>query len=57
MKCDSQASFLARTIASLCFGHERKTRVMIMTLRLAALKLIKKIMMMKNQTPHRCAFE
>jgi hypothetical protein len=27
MKCDSQASLLAHTFASLCFGHEPKVRV------------------------------
>jgi hypothetical protein len=27
MKCDSQASLLARTFASPCFGHEPKARV------------------------------
>jgi hypothetical protein len=27
MKCDSQASLLARTFASLCFGHKPKARV------------------------------
>ncbi len=27
MRCDSQASFLARTLASLYFGHEPKARV------------------------------
>jgi hypothetical protein len=48
MKCDSQVSFLAYTIASPYLGHERKTKVAIMSLGLAALKLIKKIMMMKN---------
>ncbi len=29
MKCDSWASFLARTLASLCLGHEPKARVAI----------------------------
>jgi hypothetical protein len=27
MKCDSRASFLACTLASLCLGHEPKARV------------------------------
>ncbi len=27
MRCDSQASLLARTFASPCFGHEPKIRV------------------------------
>jgi len=29
MKCDSWASLLARTFASLCLGHEPKARVAI----------------------------
>jgi hypothetical protein len=29
MKCDSQASLLARTFSNLCFGHEPKVRVSI----------------------------
>jgi hypothetical protein len=29
MKCDSQASLLARTFSSLCFGREPKARVVI----------------------------
>jgi hypothetical protein len=31
MKCDSHASLLARTLASFCFGHEPKARVMTCT--------------------------
>jgi len=27
MKCDSRASFLARTFTNPCFGHEPKTKV------------------------------
>ncbi len=33
MKCDSQASFLARTLTNPCFGHKPKVRVAIMELR------------------------
>jgi len=29
MKCDSQASLLACTFASLCLGHEPKAKVVI----------------------------
>ncbi len=32
MKCDSQASFLAHTFASPCFGHEPKVRVVTMVM-------------------------
>jgi hypothetical protein len=30
MKCDSQASFLARTFTSLCLGHKSKVKVATM---------------------------
>jgi len=30
MRCDSQVSFLVRTFASPCFGHEPKARVVTM---------------------------
>jgi hypothetical protein len=32
MKCDSRASLLARTLASLCLGRKPKARVVITTL-------------------------
>ncbi|CAM6013519.1 unnamed protein product [Sphagnum balticum] len=28
MRCDSRSSFLAHILASLCFGHEPKAKVM-----------------------------
>ncbi len=33
MKCDSQASFLARTLASACLGHKPKAKVTIALIR------------------------
>jgi transposase InsO family protein len=32
MRCDSQASLLARTFTSPCFGHEAKVRVATLTI-------------------------
>jgi len=45
MKCDSRASFLARTFASPCLGHEPKAKVM--TLKIID-NLDKKIHLNKN---------
>jgi hypothetical protein len=40
MKCDSQASLLARTFASLCFGRKPKARVAtILVIQLKGLEL------------------
>jgi hypothetical protein len=52
MRCDSQASFLARTLANLCLGHEPKARVATTNMKRDTLIKYKEVVIVCEENEH-----